>query len=80
VNFPFGWVVGVTCVVTKCAANTFGNTDVEVELYGVPLKPFEILGVAVGPAPGQAGFDDVRSRIEAEITDQISDALRRSAG
>ena len=78
VNYPFNWVVGVPCVVTKCAANVFGNTDVEVSVFGVALKPFELLNVAVGSEPGQAGFDDVRSRIETEITDQIQDALSRA--
>ncbi len=75
-TYPFPFPVTYTLTVTRCAANAAGNTDVEASFLGVPLKPFELIGVEVGPAPGQAGFDDVRSRIESCVIEQIQDALR----
>jgi hypothetical protein len=75
VNYPHQWPVAIPVVVTKCAPDGFGNTDVEASVFGVACKPLKLLGVVVGSAPGQAGFDDVRQRIETEVTDQIADAL-----
>jgi hypothetical protein len=78
-NYPHTWATSIAITVTKCSADGLGNTDVEASVFGVALKPFKLLGVVVGPAVGQAGFDDVRSRIEAEVTDQIADALGQAS-
>jgi hypothetical protein len=76
VNLPYIWTKGIPITLTKLEADGFGNTSVEATVYGVALKPWIIPGVVVGPNPGQAGFDDVRARIEQMVTDQIADALQ----
>ena len=73
---PYGAYTALPYTITKCEANEFGSTDIEGTFCGGPLKPFRLENVQVGEKPGQAGFDDVRTRIEGEIASQVQAALQ----
>jgi hypothetical protein len=75
-KLPYSWNAGnLPLQLTTCEDDGFGNTLVRGTVYGVSFKPFLLKGVVVGDQTGQAGFDDVRTRIEGTIARQICEAM-----
>lgn len=68
---PQRWTTGWQLVVTKCARNAMGGTDVEASLLGVALKPFTIDDYDVDAQ----GFDQLRGSIESTCIGLVQDAL-----
>jgi hypothetical protein len=76
-KLPYSWnATGIIPMqITECGDDGFDGTQVRGTVYGVSFMPFVIKGIVVGDKPGQAGFDDVRARIEGIVIQQICEAM-----
>ena len=72
---PFTWDLSVPITITKCETTAVGGTRFELEQNGIPMNDITLEGIVVGDAVGQAGFDDVRNRIEAAALECIAAGL-----